>query len=52
MYKTSSLEADGLQQQKTTEGATLLNYKQELKATVCTGSQKLDNNFQRSQHSL
>lgn len=42
MYNTSNLEADGLQEQKITPGATPVSEEQETEAIIRTGSPKLD----------
>ncbi len=43
MHNTSNPEADGLQQQKTTQSAAPVSKEQEMEATILTGSPKLDN---------
>jgi len=43
MQNTLNLEAEGLQQQKITLGATPVRYEQETEAIVCTASTKLEN---------
>lgn len=41
--KSNNLEADGLEQQKTTPGATVVSQVQETETKIQTGSVKLDN---------